>query len=169
MLSITKITANSCMKLAQDIWLKESKKRNFVFSLFSIDSALSLIASGARGETLKQILSFLNSESLNHLNSILSQIISSLREPRIEPKVSFAGGVWIENSCPIKPSFKEVAAAVYQAKAETVDFVNESEEVRNKVNTWVENSTKGLIKNLISSGVTRILDWGGLDIFPVHL
>ncbi|XP_026458683.1 serpin-ZXA-like [Papaver somniferum] len=38
---------------------------NFVFSPFSVDNALGLLASGASGDTLKQILEFLSSESLN--------------------------------------------------------------------------------------------------------
>ncbi|XP_026384750.1 serpin-Z2A-like [Papaver somniferum] len=145
-------TANSCMKLVQDVWLKEAENKNFVFSPFSIDSALGLLASGASGETLEQILGFLNSESLDHLNSVNSNLIASLCEARTEPKLSFAGGVWIEKSCPIKPSFEELATAVYKSEAKTVDFINKSKEVQMKVNEWVEKKTNGLIKNLLPDG-----------------
>ncbi|XP_026377132.1 serpin-Z1-like [Papaver somniferum] len=144
------------MKLVQDVWLNgDSKKKNCVFSPFSIDSAIGLLASGVIGETLKQILGFLNSESLNHLNSVNSQIIALLLEPRTESKLFFSGGVWIEKSCSIKPAVEEVANSVYKAKAEVVDFKNESEKVRNKVNTWVEKETNGLIKNVIPAGAVN--------------
>ncbi|XP_026459006.1 serpin-Z1B-like [Papaver somniferum] len=140
------------MKLVKDVWLREPKNKNFVFSPFSIDSALGLLAFGASGETLEQILGFLNSGSLDHLNSVNSKLIESLCESRTEPKLSFAGGVWIEKSCSIKPSFEEVATAVYKAKAKTVDFKNKSKKVQKKVNEWVEKQTNGLIKNLLPDG-----------------
>ncbi|XP_026428721.1 serpin-Z3-like [Papaver somniferum] len=112
-------TTNSCMKLVQDVWLNEStKNKNFVFSPLSIDTALGLLASGASGETLKQILGFLNSESLDNLNSANSKLIDSLCGTRKEPKLAFVNGAWIDESCPIKPTFKEVATAVYKAEAE---------------------------------------------------
>ncbi|XP_026377110.1 serpin-ZXA-like [Papaver somniferum] len=134
---------------------RESQNKNFAFSPFSIDCTLGLLASGARGETLKQILGFPNSKSLSHLNSVNFKLIESLREQRTEPKLSFAGGVWIEKTCPIKPSFEQVATAVYNAKSEAVDFKNESKEVQNKVNAWAEKETNGLIKNLIPDGAVN--------------
>ncbi|XP_026432459.1 serpin-Z1B-like [Papaver somniferum] len=63
--------------------------------------------------------------------------------------MSFVGGVWAEKSCPIKPSFQQVARAVYKAEDVTVDFVNKSQEVLKKVNTWAEKETNGIIQNLL--------------------
>ncbi|XP_026377333.1 serpin-ZX-like [Papaver somniferum] len=139
------------MKLVQDLWLNESKNKNLVYSPFSINNALGLLASGARGETLKQILGFLNSESLSTSNSVNSQLIDKLlRKTQTGPKLSFVGGVWIDKStCSINPSFQEVARAVYKAEAETVDFLNQSSQVLKKVNTWAEKETNGLIKGLL--------------------
>ncbi|XP_026429108.1 serpin-Z2B-like [Papaver somniferum] len=142
----TKIT-NSCMTLAKDVWLGESKNGNLVFSPFSMDIALGLLASGATGETLNQILGFLNSESLSNLNSVHSQLIDMLGKTQTEPKLSFVGGVWVSSS--LKPSFQQVAHAVYKAEAETVDFVNKSEEVLKKVNAWAAKKTNGLIQDLL--------------------
>ncbi|XP_026416240.1 serpin-Z2B-like [Papaver somniferum] len=110
----------------RDLWLNESKNKNFVLSPFSIDTALGLLASGACGESLKQILAFLNSEIPENINYGNSKHIESLCRTWKEPKLSFVSGVWIDESCPIKPSFKEVATAIYKAEAETVDFTNQS-------------------------------------------
>ncbi|XP_026377196.1 serpin-Z1C-like [Papaver somniferum] len=120
----SKKVANSCMKLVQDVWLSEAKDKSFVFSPFSSDNALGLVASGASGETLKQILGFVNSKSVNDLNSVNSKLIESLCKTRSKPELSFISGVWIKESFPIKPSFKEVATTIYKAKAEAVDFEN---------------------------------------------
>ncbi|XP_026377341.1 serpin-Z2A-like [Papaver somniferum] len=145
-----KSTTNSFMKLVKDIWLKESKNKNFAFSPFSFEAALGLLASGASGETLKQILGVLNCESLDHLNSINSHLIEYMSgKTQTRPKLAFVGGAWIDKSSPIKPSLKEVAHAIYKAEAESVDFPNKSKEVLNKVNAWAEKETNGLIQYLI--------------------
>ncbi|XP_026449111.1 serpin-ZX-like [Papaver somniferum] len=115
-------TGNSGMKLVRDIWLNESKNKNFVFSPFSIDIALGLLAVGASAETLKEILGFLNCESLDHLHSLNSKLIDSFSKAGAQ--LSFVGGVWVDKSSPLKPSFKEVTNIVYKEKAETVDFIN---------------------------------------------
>ncbi|XP_026377350.1 serpin-Z1B-like [Papaver somniferum] len=141
---------NSSMKLVKDLWLEESQNKNFAFSPFSIDSALGLLATTASGETLNQLLQFLNCEDPTVLSSSHAELINMLGKPQTEPKLSFVGGVWIEKSFPaIKPSFQEIARAVYKAETETVDFKNQSNEVLKKVNTWAEKETNGLIQNLL--------------------
>ncbi|XP_026446698.1 serpin-Z7-like [Papaver somniferum] len=110
-----------------------------------------------KGATLKQLLAFLKSDSLDHLNSVSSQLIDSFDQSRIDggPKISIANGVWVENTCSSKPSFKEVASSVYRAGAEAVDFQNKAKEITDMVNKWVENETNGLIQNLIPGDAIR--------------
>ncbi|XP_026429110.1 serpin-ZX-like [Papaver somniferum] len=147
---IVRKSVNSCMKLAKDLWLSESKNDNLVFSPFTMGTALGLLAFGASGETLKQLLEFLNCESLDTLNSSHSQLIEMLRKSQAGPKgpkLSFVGGCWVSSS--LKPSFQEVVHAVYKAEAETVDFENKSGEVLKKVNTWASKETNGLIQNIL--------------------
>ncbi|XP_026429107.1 serpin-ZXB-like [Papaver somniferum] len=143
-----------------------------------MDIALGLLASGASGDTLKQLIEFLNCESLDTLNSSHSQLIDMLGETQTGsksidtlnssdselkemlgeirtgpepagPKLSFVGGVWVSSFSALKPSFQEVAHAVYKAEAENVDFANKSEEVLKKVNKCAEKETDGLIRNLL--------------------
>lgn len=64
--------------------------------------------------------------------------------------LSFAHGVWVDRSMALKPSFKEVAASVYDAEANSVDFKNQASEARKEVNAWIGNKTNGLIEDLIS-------------------
>ncbi|XP_026441696.1 serpin-Z1-like [Papaver somniferum] len=137
------------MKLVKDVWLNdESKNKNFVFSPFSMDNTLGLLASGASGDTLKQILEFLNSESIDDLNSKNSQlIIDVLCKTKTGLELSFVGGIWCSSL--LKRSFKKVSRTVYKSTADTVDFANNSKEVLKRVNTWAENKTNGLIQELL--------------------
>ncbi|XP_026396849.1 serpin-Z1-like [Papaver somniferum] len=138
------------MKLVGDIWLNESKNKNFVFSPFSMNNALGLLASEASSETLKEILGFLHCESLDHLHSVNSGLIDSFGQAG--PQLSFVGGVWVDKSSPLKQSFEEVANGIFKAKAETVDFKNESQKLLERVNKWVTKETNGLIQDLIPNG-----------------
>eukprot|EP00262_Sarcandra_glabra_P003884 TRINITY_DN14727_c0_g1_i1.p1 TRINITY_DN14727_c0_g1~~TRINITY_DN14727_c0_g1_i1.p1 ORF type:complete len:414 (+),score=74.58 TRINITY_DN14727_c0_g1_i1:106-1347(+) len=133
----------------------ESKDTNLVFSPLSIHVVLSLIAAGSKGKTLEQMLSFLKSEKTEDLNSFSSQIVALvLTDGSLGggPRLSFVNGVWVEKSLSLKPSFKEVVYSVYKAEAEQVDFQTKAVEVANEVNSWAENVTSGLIKELLPSG-----------------
>ncbi|MDP1188999.1 serpin family protein, partial [Klebsiella pneumoniae] len=55
--------------LAKHVIATEAKESNLILSPPSINVVLSLIAAGARGSTLAQLLSFLKSQSTDQLNS----------------------------------------------------------------------------------------------------
>ncbi|XP_077233539.1 serpin-ZX-like [Tasmannia lanceolata] len=144
----------SCLELAKYVGLSDvGKGSNFVFSPLSIHVALSLVASGSNGPTLDQILSFLGSENIDHLNSLSSLLIDSVHGSRIGgPRLSFVNGVWIDKTLTLRPNFMEIVNSVYRAKADSVDFQNKPDEVRKELNTWVEKDTNGLIKDLLPCG-----------------
>ncbi|XP_050216133.1 serpin-ZX-like [Mercurialis annua] len=162
------------MRMARHIILKEITngcKNNIVVSPLSLHAMLNLVASGTKGRTLEQLLSFLESDSIEQLNAQSSQIMEltttsqeSLESENVElsstssnqgPIISFVGGIWVYHELSIKPSFKQLAEDVYKAKAESVDFVNQAEKVREEVNEWASKATKGLIKDLLPHGFFR--------------
>ncbi|GJZ46099.1 serpin-ZX [Tanacetum coccineum] len=66
------------------------KNGNFVCSPLSLETILGMLAAGAEGETLKQLLEFLGHESIDQLISeSQTQILSGV-------DVSLANGVWVE-------------------------------------------------------------------------
>ncbi|XP_050218093.1 serpin-Z2A-like [Mercurialis annua] len=163
------------MRMARHIILKEihtGRQENIVLSPMSLHAMLNMVASGAKGRTLKQLLSFLESENITRLNAQSSRIMDleatspdfldsekTLAEPnrgddkRNEgPIVCFVNGIWVDRVFTIKPSFKSLAQDVYKAKAESVDFVNQAEQVREEVNLWAKKATKGLIVDLLPHG-----------------
>ncbi|PHU20876.1 Serpin-ZX [Capsicum chinense] len=100
---------------------------NLVLSPLSIQIVLGLIAAGSNGPTQDQLLRFLKSNSIDELNSLYSHIANVVfadGSPNGGPRLSVANGIWIEQTLPFKPSFKQVVDNVYKAESESVDFMN---------------------------------------------
>ncbi|CAH8305805.1 unnamed protein product [Eruca vesicaria subsp. sativa] len=144
------------VKLANHVITTVANGCNLVFSPTSINVLLSIIAAGSSSVTREHILSFLNSPSTDHLNTILSEIVSvALRDSDDDSKssdlrLSVANGVWIDKSLSLKPSFKELLENSYKATCSEVDFYNKPVEVIDEVNTWAEVHTNGVINKILS-------------------
>lgn len=103
----------------------KAKDKNFVFFPLSIQLALSLLTNGSSGSTKTELLSFLRAENLDDLNSCYVQLLDILcQTTKGDSVVSVVGGVWIDQSLLLKPSFITNATEIYKAKIETVDFQN---------------------------------------------
>ncbi|VVA11562.1 PREDICTED: serpin-ZX [Prunus dulcis] len=141
--------------LTKKLLQTEGKESNLVYSPLSIHVVLSLIAAGSKGPTQDQLLSFLKSKSADHLNSFAAELVSVLfsdGSPSGGPLLSFANGVWVDRSLPLKPSFKQVVDTAYKAALSQVDFQTNAAEVTSGVNSWAEKETSGLIKEILPSG-----------------
>ncbi|KAE8100611.1 hypothetical protein FH972_018495 [Carpinus fangiana] len=143
------------LRIAKRLLEGEGKNSNLVFSPLSIQALLSLVAAGAKDNTLDQLLSFLGAESSDQLNAFASLLVTFVLadgSPSGGPHLSFANGVWVDKSVPIRPSFKQVVDTVYKASLVQVDFQTKAMEVISEVNAWVRTETKGLIKEVLTPG-----------------
>ncbi|XP_058783173.1 serpin-ZX-like [Vicia villosa] len=161
---VAKSTTNQTvvsLAIAKHLFSKEEyKEKNIVFSPLSLQIILSIIAVGSDGSTHHQLLEFLHANSTKQLKTLCSQLVSYVladNRPAGGPLVSFVNGVWIQRSLSLQPSFKKSVATDFKAAIDSVDFATEADEVRNKVNSWAEKETKGLIKNLLPSGAVNSL------------
>ncbi|KAF5203568.1 Serpin-z1c [Thalictrum thalictroides] len=143
----------SCIRIVKDL-SKEAKENNFVYSPCSIQLAMSLVANGSNGSTLSELLTFLEAKDLNHLNSVAEDLVNTLTESSEEGQqiLTFVGGVWIDESLHLNPTFKSIAESIYKGQAEAVDFENKAAEVVNELNRWAEGATNGLIKSVLPQG-----------------
>jgi serpin B len=98
---------------------------NLVFSPLSIYAALALTAAGARGATLHEFLAVLGARSRDELaktvRGLAAQALAD-RSPTGGPRVSFACGVWHDQTRKLKPAFRDAAAHSYKAETRAVDF-----------------------------------------------
>jgi len=101
-------------------------EKNVVFSPLSLNTVLIMIATGSEGPTQQQLLSFLHSESTGDLKSLCSRLVSSVLSGARTggPCLSYINGVWVEQSLPLQPSFKQLMTTDFKAAFAAVDFVN---------------------------------------------
>lgn len=120
---------------------------NLVFSPYSIQLALSLLANGSKGSTMKELLTFLDVKDLHHLNLEAAKGIDFLTGEGAN--LSFVGGVWIDQSFTLNPTFKITVKEIYHTDAQVVDFENEASKIITEVNNWAAEATDGLIKSIL--------------------
>ncbi|XP_028755131.1 serpin-ZX-like [Neltuma alba] len=124
---------------------------NKVVSPLSFQVVLSLLAAGSGGSTLRQLLKFFNTDSvdrLNHLASQISDVICADGDPAVGPRMRCANALWHNQPLTLKPSFKEILNSDYKTALNPVDFQTKALDVRQNINSWVENETNGLVKTL---------------------
>ncbi|KAF5806123.1 putative Serpin family protein [Helianthus annuus] len=132
--------------------LSNKQDFNVVFSPLSIQVALSVLSAGCKGETLDQLLAFLKVDTTDDLNSLYSDLVSSVLadgSPSGGPKLSSVNAIWVGENFSLKPCFKQVVDTVYRAACKQVDF-QKAEEVADEVNSWAKEQTHDLIKEVIT-------------------
>ncbi|GFP92713.1 serpin-zx [Phtheirospermum japonicum] len=133
----------------------EAKDTNFVISPLSVHIGLGMITAGSEGPTRDQLLDYLQSESVAELNSLSSKLATRFFAdglPLGGPNLSFANGIWVDRSLPLKPDFKGFFKDDFKVAVKDVDFQTKANKVREEVNEWAYRKTEGLIIELIPSG-----------------
>jgi serpin B len=138
-------------------------KGNIFFSPYSISTALALVYSGARGETEKQMATALHftlpADKLHPAFGALQKQLIECRKasPSGEDKsrgyrLLVANALWGQKGEPFLKEFLDITQNCYGAGLRQLDFVNETEQSRQTINSWVEEKTMDKIKNLIPPG-----------------
>ncbi|CAL4900167.1 unnamed protein product [Urochloa decumbens] len=135
---------------------------NLVFSPVSIYAALSLVAAGARGTTLDELLALLGAASRDELAESARGVSERALTDRSgsasgAPLVAFACGVWHEQTVALKPAYQAVAAESYKAKTHAADFKYKPEKERERINHWVSEATDDLITSILPPGSVHSL------------
>ncbi|CAN6204053.1 unnamed protein product [Urochloa humidicola] len=132
--------------------------KNLIFSPLSIYSLLALLAEGARGATLDELLACLGAGSRGELAALVRAAAGSALADGSRsggPRVAFACGVWHDGSRALKPAYRAAAAASYKAETRAVDFRHKPEEARKTINSWVARATSNLIDSVLEEGSVR--------------
>ncbi len=131
---------------------------NLFFSPYSISTALAITYAGARGNTAIQMADILHfSLSQERLHPAFSELMQDLAtEAEISSyQLAIANALWGQSGYEFYEKFINITKDYYDAGFKEVDFKDgqERELTRQRINLWVEDKTKGKIKELIKQGI----------------
>lgn len=134
----------------------EGQQGNLFLSPYSISTALAMTCAGARGQTEKQMAEAFcfapaKSEQFHKtFGEIIKQLNASGQKGSYE--LTVANALWGQKDYKFLPEFLTLVRENYEGDLQQVDFVTQTENARNTINSWVENKTKDKIKELIKRG-----------------
>lgn len=153
-----------------DLYRQLSSKANggnLFFSPHSIGTILMLTADGARGQTAKEMLAVLQlaaeldgtgAPELREVQAAIAELYKQLSARNDTTKLAVANALWVDAGMPLRKLFVDgVLAADPKAAFENVDFRNDFEAGRAKINDWTETNTAGRIKDLLAPGTLNEL------------
>lgn len=142
-------------KFGQELFVELSATEgNFIFSPFSISTALAMTYTGARGNTEKQFCNVLhfdpNQKKFHGEVKKLRDGIMKLNSEEIA--VNVANALWGESGMKVLDEFQNTLKVNYGAGLQFVNFAKETEKCRKTINAWCEKETKEKIKELLKPG-----------------
>lgn len=139
-------------RLGWELFGKLSKDDLFL-SPSSIGLALAMAEQGARGETREQMRKVLHLEgSQTDVDPGWRAIIDSLRAEKPGRQVSLANRLFGQKDYGFLPEYTARLGKWFDAPLEEVDYQNNLEKSRLRINTWVEEQTRDMIKDLVPTG-----------------
>jgi len=139
-------------RFAEKLYMALPSEGNLFFSPFSVAAALGRAATGARGETRREILEVLGLSDLGDfelMRQITEQEAAVLAAPGIT--IEAANKLYLEADFGFRGEFLQLMRH-FQAGIEMVDFRNASSAVIDRINDWVAQQTHGRIKDILAPG-----------------
>lgn len=128
----------------------EDGDKNVVISPLSISMALGMTVNGAAGETRDAMLKTMElyGLSMDEVNQSYRTLIDLLAN--LDPKVKFdlANSIWYQDDFPFKQSFFDICNLYFDAEVKGLNFY-EKEKSKAIINNWVNEKTKGKIKEIV--------------------
>lgn len=123
-------------------------EENFACSPLSIWSALTMTSAGAEKETLAQMRKVLHLPDHAEAHDQVGAWSKELRASE-SAEIRIANRLWGNKGLPFEDSFLKLTEKAYGAGLETVDFANQPDASRTRINQWIAQETKDRIKDLL--------------------
>jgi serpin B len=135
------------VNLLKVLW--EEREENLFISPASIELALSMAASGARGTTQSETLQSLEfpSFSMEEVNQQNANLVKMLNHTGSKVTLNVANSLWAREGVPFYENYLQTVQQFYQAEARLVDFADP--QTVNLINQWVSEKTHGKITRII--------------------
>jgi serpin B len=134
--------------------------RNACWSPYSLASALGLVAVGAGGMTRDELVALLLGEKSAELGELAKLVAKAARLDRVdadteEPVLAVANTLWTDASIPIRTEYAEELAAWPGGSVRPAPFRHARHEARELINRDVNETTRGLIPELVPDGAVN--------------
>jgi len=147
------VVADANNKFALDLYGKlRDTEGNLFFSPYSVHTALSMTAVGARGTTREQMLKVLHLPSDENKLLAAGDLGRFYATPRRSYELSVANSLWGEAGDPWRPEFLDIQKQRFGAGFQEADFGGNPDGECERINRWVEEKTHDRIKELLSPG-----------------
>lgn len=126
---------------------------NHIFSPVSLQMALSLLANGADGDLLNELIDLyadgLDEEGLNNLNELNKKLLDELPLVDKSAELHFANSIWCDQSLEFDTDYADKCLAIYNATSHKFDMG--TEKARKDFNKWASDNTNGMIREFLKN------------------
>ncbi len=135
-------------------------ERNVVISPYSMTLGISMVAAGAKGNTLSGIFQALSiplpqerhQAALNQLDLLLKKKFAGTGSG---PSINVVNSVWAQDGYALLPTFLDTLASTFGAGVRVLDFAAAPEAARADINAVISQQTNGRIPALFKAGAIR--------------
>jgi serpin B len=127
-------------KTAKALFLEEE---NYIYSPISLYMALAMLAEGAEGETLSEILSLLEVEDLGPMRTDMKSVYEHNHYANEYGTAQMANSIWIRYDLPVKEEYLDILANQYFAEAYGTEF---DETGKENIIKWINTNTHDLLE-----------------------
>lgn len=136
--------------------LATADQGNIFLSPPSIGIALSMVWTGAEGETEKEMARALHfTAPRDTCLADLRSWLAATHRPDQERTLDVANRLWGQEGFRFQPTFSQRMEQVFHGGFDTADFRNRAEEERRRINGWVEKMTHDRIVELFPAGTVQ--------------
>jgi serpin B len=144
-------------QFAIDLYAKinaQDTGKNIFVSPFSISTALAMTFEGSSNNTRKQMAAVLhfNLPDADRQAGYSALLAATSAGPGKHYKLDVANALWGQKGYKFELPFLNVTGKFYGGALKPVDFAGNTEGARIEINTWVEDHTAKMIRDLIPKG-----------------
>lgn len=126
--------------------ITEQQPGNVFLSPYYINMSLSMALNGAENTTLKQMQQVMQCDVLERLeiNKVYNELNPFLQSLDDDVQFVSAHAIWHHQDVSVRPLFRDMMIAYYDAGVESVDFFNQK--TPGQISNWVEEHTQGKVE-----------------------
>ncbi|XP_039185212.1 serpin B3-like isoform X2 [Crotalus tigris] len=146
--------------------MEENSERNIISCPLGLELGLATVLLGCKGTTADQIRQVLHvshwtgpetstdipllgsrCDKPGGIHKQFQQLLSTIHHLSKSYELNIVNRLYGSNICDFKEDYIGCLKEIYNSGLESADFMNATEKVREKINSWVESRTNGAIKN----------------------